>query len=102
VIEIAIGDRTFQATPLFFPEYKRAAKIFADAQRYGLAGDLQSVVICYEALLEILCIAVRRAGSQVDLEEIGKAATPWEIVKAASDLMQQSSIGNASAVGKPN
>jgi len=102
VIEITIGERTFQATPLFFSEYKRAAGILADMRRDALAADIPRVVASYEALLEILCVAVCRAGSQVALEETSELLTPAQIMESVGFLMQQSSIGNASAVGKPN
>ena len=102
MIEIKIGQQTFQAAPLSLVEYKHMVKIFADAQRDGLAGNVQCLASYYEALLEIICVAVRRAGSEVDPEEISRVATPWEILKAAGELMKQSSMGDTPVIRKPN
>jgi hypothetical protein len=102
VIELVIGDAFFQATPLFFSEYKRAVAILADIERDGLANNMPGVLASYDALLEILCAAICRSGAKVTAQGISGALTPAQIMETVGLLMQRSGMGNASAEGKAN
>jgi hypothetical protein len=93
-VAVTIGGKEYSATKLTVPEQCEIGRIMPALQAASRELDFPKSTSLLREMLEIVCASVRRAGSNIPLEEVTKEwAVRWppfaaaEVLKATQTLL---------------
>jgi hypothetical protein len=86
-VTVTLGGKKYRATGLTLGEFGEIARIDAAIREAGKESNVPKAYALFREAVEIICIPIRRAGSDVPTEEAKKAWLLDDVVKAIVALL---------------